>query len=336
MPSVHVSLAHALLDINRSFERRREGDDEGPSLLLWSNLLRVIADGGIALTDLPAAARISRRAVRSWLGLTTKRGWLEVEATAPRTKIVKLTETGRRLRDRSADLVAATEAQWTTRVRGTRAVRDALEDLVGQLELELPHYPMTYGGADRSALGGRAVPVDPGPPRIPPHGSDWVPVVRTEDARGLPLHALLSQALMAFTIDYEERASGFPMAVAAQLVRAMPTRSVPLAALPGVLGVTGSGKSGLERHGFVRVTGKDDDPMASLTDLGVWARDGYEPGIADVVQAWRDRYGTDIVERLTSSLAAVDDQLAGDLPDFVLIRYVPGGGFADVSHTETG
>ena len=39
------------------------------------------------------------------------------------------------------------------------------------------------------------------------HGNDWKPVERAEGdtVSTLPLTALLSQALMAFTIDYEDR-----------------------------------------------------------------------------------------------------------------------------------
>ena len=331
-PRVHplpVSLAHVLLEFNRRFEAHGSEEGERPSLLMWANLLRVIPDDGIALRDLPAAARISRRAVRSWVGRLATRGWIQVDVPAPRAKVVRPTETGRRARDTWGDLVAATERDWP--VDGIETLRDALEELVRRLDFELPHYPMTYGGSDNSALGGSARRAQPGPPRIPPHGTDWVPVVRTGpgSARGLRLHALLSQALMAFTIDHEERAYGFPMGVAAQLARAMPTPSVPFDTLRAILSVRGDGRSGLERHGFVRVS--ENGRTATLTDRGVWVRDAYEPGIVEVTQAWRDRYGADVVDALTANLATVDEQLAHDLPDHVLIGHSPRDGFADVS-----
>jgi hypothetical protein len=336
MPPLPTLLSHVLLDINREFERVGAEAGEQPSLVLLADLLRVIPDEGISLTDLPPAARISRRAVKAWLGLE-KRGWLEVEATAPRVKLVKLTEIGRRARDRWGDLVATTEQDWSAKMSGTQGLRAALEALVGRLDLELPHYPMTYGTADPRAIGGAAVRAKPGPPRIPAHGTDWVPVIRsgTEDVSDLPLHALLSQTLMAFTIDYEERV-GFAMAMADILGRAMPTPSVPLDSLPPVLGVNGSGKSLLERHGIVRVAGKDGKRVARLTKVGVWIRDSYEPGIAGVTRTWRDRYGEDVLDMLTANLASADDQLASELPDHVIIRFAVGAGFVDVSFAETG
>jgi hypothetical protein len=323
-----VLLAHVLLDINREFERAGAAAGEQPSLLVLANVLRVIPDDGISLTDLPAAARISRRAMRTWLRLE-KRGWLDISTPAPGVKTVKLTDTSRQTRDRWGDLLATTEREWSAKLRGARALRGALEALVGRLVLELPHYPMTYGTADPSAIGGGAVPAREGPPRIPAHGTDWVAVVRTDagNAKGLPLSALLSQALMAFTIDFEEEAR-FSMAVAAILRRAMPTRSVPLGTLPPVLGVDGSGKSGLERHGVVRVTGKGGDRVASLTRVGAWICDSYERIAAGVAGTWLDIYG----DAVTSSLAKIDEQLTPDLPDYVLVRYVAGG-FTDVSFT---
>ena len=46
-------------------------------------------------------------------------------------------------------------------------------------------------------------------PRVPPHGADWRPVLRTDpsSASGLAIAALLSQVLVQFTIDYERRAA---------------------------------------------------------------------------------------------------------------------------------
>jgi len=331
MPPLPVLLSHVLLDIKRDVE----AGPEQLSLLVFANLLRVIPEEGIDVTELPAAARISRRALKAWLGLE-RQGWLEVESTAPRVKVVRLTDVGVRAREEWAQRIASTERSWSERVRGSAAARTALEALVSRVDLELPHYPMTYGTADVSAIGGKAVPAKAGPPRIPAHGTDWVPVIR-ESASGvsdLPLHSLLSQALMAFTVDFEET-TGFPMAMADILRRAMPTTSVRMATLPSILGVNGSGKSLLERHGVVRVTGKGDERLASLTNVGMWIRDAYEPGIARVTTAWREAYGEDVVDALEAGLAVVDNQLPDDLPDHVLIRHRPGVLFSDVSFGAT-
>jgi hypothetical protein len=230
------------------------------------------------------------------------------------------------------------ERRWSARVRGAERLRNALETVVGRIELELPHYPMPYGGSDGSAIGGPWVKAKEEPRRIPAHGTDWVPVLRgnAEGIAELPLFALASQALMAFTIDYEEEAL-YPMPIVGLLVRTMPTSSASLDALPRVLGVDGSGKPGLERHGLVRVTGASQRRDATLTDLGIYVRDMHGPLIRTVTENWRERYGDEAVDRLAKSLAEVDEHLSRDLPDYVLVEFSPGPGtsprtgFRDVS-----
>ncbi len=332
--SLPVSLAHVLLDLARAFHVAGEDAGEQLSVVLWANLLRVIPEEGVPLSDLPAAARISRRAVKAWFGLE-KRGWLELDVAARGGKIVRLTDVGRRARDRWAAIVAETERSWSDEKPGVLALRSALEGLVAQFDLELPHYSMTYGSADTRATGGAAVRAKPGPPRVPAHGTDWVPVIRSDagSVRDLPLHALLSQALMAFTIDYEEQSS-VAMAVAAMLCRTMPTGSTGVSALPTVLGVNGSGRSSLERHGVVSVSGSGNHREATLTTVGERIRDAHERIVGTVTESWRGRYGQLFTE-LRASLGDVEKRVGDGLPHQVLVRYCAGRGFVDVSFSTT-
>ena len=71
-------------------------------------------------------------------------------------------------------------------------LRASLESLVAAFPLEHPHYPASYGLADASITGG--------------NGVDWKPVRRTggDPVANLPLSALVSQALVAFAMEYEE------------------------------------------------------------------------------------------------------------------------------------
>jgi hypothetical protein len=84
-----VLLVHALVDLTREVDATARDAGVDGSLLLWADLLRVIPSDGITVTELPAAARISRRIVRAWLGLE-KQGWLTVEPVGAGTKVVRL------------------------------------------------------------------------------------------------------------------------------------------------------------------------------------------------------------------------------------------------------
>ena len=85
---------------------------------------------------------------------------------------------------------------------------------------------------------------------------------------------------------------------------------VPLNEVPPALGVKGSGKSGLERHGLVTVRpdpGKRSIKVAYLSVTGQRVRDTYPILVRDVESDWRARFGT-------TALAAVRDALESALP----------------------
>jgi hypothetical protein len=111
------------------------------------------------------------------------------------------------------------------------------------------------------------------------------------------------------------------------------TGIAPLAALPGVLGVTGAGTSLLERHGFICVNGAGSAKLATLTPRGERVRDTHAATVAATEQDWHAHHGAHAAE-LARVLAEVDARLPDDLPDHVTVRYVGGRGFADVSSTE--
>jgi len=323
-----VLLARPLADLTREFEGGGAGRDGVPSVPMWCGLLWAVPPDGVEQTDLPALARLSRRAVRQGAGAAGRGGWLAAERNPGRRGAwLGLTPYGRTARETWDSLTATIEARWSTGIGAadTGRLRAALEDVVGHFDLELPHYPISYGSADRSVTGGRHKPAQPGPPRIPAHGQDWVPVVRAggDTVAGLATTALLSQALVAFAIDYE--AAGFgSMAAGAGLASGFgAASSAPLRALPRRLGVNGSGKSGLERHGLVIVDpGPSTDRAARLTPLGERVRDSYTQLVTEVENAWRDRYGAASVLALRSALEDVNGRLADDPPDDVWVTMI--------------
>jgi len=174
-----------------------------PGLCTEAVVLRPLAGGPVPAKELWLRARASRRAMVSMLRAAVKQG-LVVEAGG----------------------VASLATALAPDVPSMCA---PLVELVSRFELAHPDFPITYGTADQSFRGGPGV--------------DWRPVPRTERADGLPQSALLSQALVAFGIDYEARGLG-PIMWAASMVR----------------GDHAGQMSGMERHGFMRAGGELTGP----------------------------------------------------------------------------
>ena len=215
-------------------------------------------------------------------------------------------------------------------------MRAALGETVARIDLELPHYPMIYGPSDTRVAGGMALPARTGPPLVPAHGADWVPVVRTVagGVRDLPLHALLSQTLMAFTIDYEE-AAGLGLAVVG--CSAAPCRRDRRLSrrCPGSLASTDQGSRLWSATASSGSPGRRTTEWPRSTAVGERICNAHARIVARVTDDWRSRHSRDLIDALIASLAEVDRWLGDDLPDRVLVRYAAGRGLVDVSFATT-
>ena len=181
----------------------------------------------------------------------------------------------------------------------------AAESLVGELDLELPHHPISYGGVDVTITGGSYAGATKDPdPRVPAHGTDWRPVLRTDasSAVGLPISALLSQLLVQFTIDYEGR-GGFNLHSAIRVLRHVGDDGVPLASLDGE-GITGDGRSLLERHDVVHVERSpgNGERVVRLSPTGRASETSYAPLVRQIEADWRRRYGDELLDALVAEL----------------------------------
>ncbi|HUN32214.1 MAG TPA: SAM-dependent methyltransferase [Trebonia sp.] len=162
-------------------------------------------------------------------------------------------------------------------------------------------------------------------------------------AAALPLPALLSRAVVAFTIEADNEAehrlphsttghglsSGaspdapwmISLAMWASSLRFIPDGGVTVTRLRD-LARTGSNLAGLRRWRYVTfdpepTRGKQPSPsaMVFLTPQGKVARDGWAP-IGEVVEErWRERFGATTVAGLRSALTGVAAQLPAGLPD---------------------
>lgn len=264
-----------------------------PSLAVYANVIRCVAAGPIAERDLPTAARVSKRLATTAVNGAANAGWICVDGEKQH-RTIGLTGEGESAADDWRRRLERVERELS----GT-PLRSSLEQLVSGLVFELPHFPASYGAADPSAIGGPYVQQAKRAADVPAHGNDWRPVKRADGdtVSSLSITALLSQALMAFTIDYENRFP-WPLASTANVLCHIASTPRPLLDLPRGHGITGNGKSLLERHMIVSVAAG----AVSLTDRGEQVL-AHHPSRLEATEAvWRERHGDDVVDALRYAL----------------------------------
>lgn len=277
-------------------EAERGREERGvPSLAVWSNVLRGVDEAGTDL-GLPAVTRISKRLAVSAVTGCRRVGWLTAEK-GKRGRDLSLTPSGRAAEVFWVDRLAALDAGWAG-----SPLRSALESLVARFPLEHPWFPASYGGADPSAVGGSFVAADPSGD-VPAHGQDWKPVRRSDGdtVSAVPLPGLLSQVLLAFSIDYEGRPR-WPLASTTLVVRHLSAEPAPLADVPAAYGIAGNGKSLLERHGVAVVEPGPSGKTVRLTNRGWMIASTHDAAVREVEAGWRDRFGGEVVDGLRAAL----------------------------------
>lgn len=144
----------------------------------------------------------------------------------------------------------------------------------------------------------------------------------------LPLSALLSQVLTAFTAEFEQdvASSGYPelsLALGSNVMRFLGEDGLRIGTIAQLAGVSKQAVSQqvayLERYGYVTVEPDPADQRAKvvhLTERGWGTRDVCSPLFGDIEERWERRYGPDEVRRLRASLEAVAAQLERGLPHY--------------------
>jgi DNA-binding MarR family transcriptional regulator len=312
------------IEFDNEFERRFvKADHEARflvSLVMWANFMRFVGDG-IPVGELPSVAGLPKARMLSTLGGMER--WRYV-VVGPRGNdnpeeaerdgwgsarglradwLVRPTTGGRRAREIWLPLFDEIERRWEERF-GTYAIaelRDSLEAIVGQLDVELPEYIPVVAGSNGMAAGIGSLER-----RCATSGQ--------RDPR-LHLSALLSQALLGYTIDFE-RNSALSLPLSANVVRVVGS-GVAVRELSRAAGVSAQAISMaltfLVKAGFVVV---EADPgrtkLVRLTPKGLEARERSCPLHLDVQARWEARYGAGEVQRLGAALHDVLDRRDGD------------------------
>lgn len=344
---LNALLSVAVEDLAREFERAAVDHSRVLSLEIHANLLCHFPDDGVELRDIPRLARVSKRAARRNIAIAERSGWIVLGGeTGTRAR---LTAAGRSAREACEQCVDMAAAAWRERFGNELVARlgSSLEALVGQFDLELPHHPTGYGPADSSVTGGVAgrwgrrhalrvkglpgLVFDPvaehqaaeawekesgGRLYVRDSGQDWRPVQRGEGdtVSELSLFALLSQALMAFAIDYEG-CGGLAMARSGNILRHIGDEGVAIALRPSrakgsspLLPADGP-LAALERHAYAAVVADPSDNRKgrlTLTDKGKLVRDAYDDIVVAIEQRWKRRYGAAVIRELRGALSSVD------------------------------
>jgi hypothetical protein len=301
------------IELDNEFERRHAqagGGARVTSLVMWSNFMRFVGDG-ITVGDLLAVAGLSKARMLSTLGgmerwryvfvgtesaerpPTEKRdGW--VSSRGLRTDwVVRPTPAGRKAREIWQALFADIEQRWEERF-GTDAIgelRGSLRAIVTRLDIELPEYLPIVGSANGMA-------------------ADLAPPERSATAEPRQqISSLLSQALLAYTIDFESE-SELSLPLTANFVRVLDETDVAVPDLPDLASTSKEATSMalrfLAKAGYVVVDGAS--PSTSVVRLTPKGREVQEhaPRLhAEVEDRWA---GVAETRRLRASLQHVLEQ----------------------------
>jgi len=144
----------------------------------------------------------------------------------------------------------------------------------------------------------------------------------------LPLSALLSQVLTAFTVEFERELAqaGWPemsLSMGSNVMRFLDEDGLRIGTIAELAGVSKQAISQqvafLERNGYVAVGPDPHDSRAKvvrLTEHGRSTRDVCRPLFGTVQQRWERRYGRAEIRQLRAALEAVVGQLDDGLPHY--------------------
>jgi methyltransferase (TIGR00027 family) len=192
---------------------------------------------------------------------------------------------------------------------------------------------------------GRAVSTTPRPHLA---GQPSSTAARASSAADRPLPALLSQALVAFTIEFDNESehqiqhrttrgpaagAGGPWLVSqamwANFMRFIPPGGVRLGDVSALAAITNL--AGLQRWGYVTVEPDPADGRAKPPRLdwvvrptlaGQQAQYIWRPLTAEIERRWRDRFGADQISTLTGALRALSRQTGLALPPYLPVTGV--------------
>ena len=301
------------IELDNEFERRFVETGQRArvaSVVMWSNFLRFVGDG-IEVGALPEAAGLPKARMLSIVGGMERWRYVFVAAASARTPpkskregwgsgralrkdwVVRPTSAGRKAQEIWPLLFDEVDTRWAERFGGDAVgqLEGSLRSVVDRLDAELPEYPPIVASSDGMAAG--FSPREQG----------------TAGESRVHLPALLSQVLLAYTLDFE-RESDLSLPMDSNFMSVLDETGVRVADLTRAAGVskeaTNIALKFLTKVGLVLVDGASaPTKRARLTANGLEVRNSLRRRHVLVEKGWKRRFGAGDVDRLRSSLEAV-------------------------------
>ena len=306
-----VLIAHTI-ELDNEFERRLADSGESArvtSVVMWSNFLRFVGEG-ITVGDLSDAAGLPKTRVLSNLGGMERWRYVFVSSSAasaaPTEKrdgygsarglrsewFVRPTPAGRATQEIRPALFPEIEDRWELRFgpNTVGALRGSLMSIVARLNVDLPEYVPIVAGSNGMVAG-------------------FEPRQRAGALVPSQLTALLAQALLAYTLDFEAR-SPVSLALGANVMRVLGESRVLVRNLPAVAGIskeaTAMALGYLGKTGYVALDGSTVATReARLTTDGGTVHAQLADVHASVEAAWGERFADEDVDALRTALGGV-------------------------------
>jgi hypothetical protein len=297
------------IELDNEFERRmnRAGHPGVRlSLVIWSNLVRFIGQGGSTVQDLAANALAPRERIASQLGCLERWGVVTLNDQDNKRSgwgsgrgirgdwMVRLTSRGAKAAEIWPPLAGEIETRWEARFGNAEMgrMKSLLQAIADQLDVELPQ------GLPHALEIAEAFPA------------------RARRQRPeLAFPALLSQVLLAFKIEYE-RESGTSLALSANALRVLAEKPVPVSELPRRTGASpGTCGIGWQLKPFVLVEAdphKERGKLVRLSPRGLAVQRTYRRLIDEIPRRWEAGYGKEIIRGLTEALRDLFARRDGD------------------------
>jgi hypothetical protein len=296
------------IELDNEFElRMAEGGFPGArlSLTVWTNIVQFIAGEGITVRDLIAPSTVTFDQLKLALGCLERWGFVTLQqekSVNPKearrdgwgsgrgivlTMNIHLTRKGKEAARIWPPLWKEIEERWKLRF-GRNEILDlckSLEEISEQKEVELPMgLPLGFGMDDVVTTPRR----------------------KAEKRVDLPLSALLSQVLMMFTLEFNQR-SRTPLVLSANIIRVLSgEESVRLGDLPRLTG--GSSETsdiGWRVKPYVVLENDNSSKRGKIVRLspaGVLAQKKYYQLTEGIEKDWEKKFGVAKVRELRSCL----------------------------------